>query len=223
MGLLLPLLGLSLLDSTSIGTLVLPLLMVVIARQVQWAKMSVYLGTVGLLYFGIGLVLLVGADAVIRLVGDSLDSRPAWWGQLVLGVAMVALSFRLDGKEGDQGRLHRMVAGERSTRAMIGLALAAVAMEIATMVPYLGAIGLLSTSDLAFASQVGLLALYCLVMLLPALALIGAVSLAGDRLWGKMERFSGWIARQTEETVAWIVGIVGFLLAADAANRLALF
>jgi hypothetical protein len=91
------------------------------------------------------------------------------------------------------------------------------------MVPYLGAIGLLSTSDLGWPARVATLAAYCLVMVLPALAIIGVVYLAGDRLWDRVERFAAWIARQTEETVAWIVGIVGLLLAADAVGRLQLF
>lgn len=223
MSLFITLLGLSLLDSTSTGTLVLPLLMVVVARRVYWANLGIYLGTVVSLYFAVGLVLLLGAGVAVEAVGDLLDTRPVFWAQLVLGVGLVVLSFRMEGGRSDEGTLQRMVGGERTPRAMVGLGVAAVGMEIVSMMPYLGAIGLLSASDLGWPVRIATLAVYCLVMVLPALAIIGLVSLMGDRLWNRVERFAGWIARQTEETVAWIVGIVGFLLAADALNRLQLF
>jgi hypothetical protein len=61
---------------------------------------------------------------------------------------------------------------------------------------------------------------YCLVMIVPALLLLVARLAAGRRLIPVLTRLSDWMVRSN--TVAWIVGIVGFLLARDAVFRLGL-
>lgn len=213
------LVGLALMDSTSIGTLVLPLLIIVLARKVDWASLGFYLSVVAGLYFLIGIVLLTGAGVAKEAFSDALESKPAYVAQLILGVALFILSFRIgrDGKNASEQRVNRLV--ERATgspAALASLALTAVLMEIATMIPYLGAIGLLTASDWSWPARFGVLAGYCLVMLLPVLVIMVLASLFGNRLWGRIERFSRWIARETEETMAWIIGIVGFFLAAGA-------
>lgn len=222
MALIIPLLGLALVDSTSIGTLVLPLLMVVIAGRAEWGSLAIYFRTVVGLYFAIGVALLLGAGAVVEVLGDVLDTAPVYWGLLILGVGLFIQAFRMEGKNADPERLKGMVRRGSKPGALVGLALAAVGTEVATMLPYLGAIGLLSTSDWSWPVQIGALVVYCLVMILPAVLIIGVASLFGDRLWGRLERFSTWIARQTEETIAWIVGIVGFYMAGFAVGQLGL-
>lgn len=222
MALILPLLGLALVDSTSIGTLVLPLLMVVIAGRADWGSLAIYFRTVVGLYFAIGVALLLGAGAVVEVLGDVLDTAPVYWLLLILGVGLFIQAFRMEGKDADPERLKGMVRRGSKPGALVGLALASVGTEVATMLPYLGAIGLLSTSDWSWPVQIGALVVYCLVMILPAVLIIGVASLFGDRLWGRLERFSTWIARQTEETIAWIVGIVGFYMAGFAVGQLGL-
>jgi hypothetical protein len=89
------------------------------------------------------------------------------------------------------------------------------------MLPYLGAIGLLTTSGLPMAHITVVMAGYCLVMIVPALVLLALRLAAGGRITPLLTRLSDWIARSN--ALAWIVGIVGFLLARDAAVRLGLF
>ncbi|CAA9402119.1 MAG: hypothetical protein AVDCRST_MAG35-968, partial [uncultured Quadrisphaera sp.] len=75
------------------------------------------------------------------------------------------------------------------------------------------------TSDLTLAQRTGVLAGYCLLMVAPALALLAGRVLGSARV----EPALAWIAAQTErmggETTAWLVGIVGFLVARDAVVR----
>ncbi|MEU4216016.1 GAP family protein [Actinoplanes sp. NPDC026623] len=145
------------------------------------------------------------------------------WAQLVLGVALFFWSFRLDrGRKG--GRLIRMperaLAGG-GVAGLAGLAPAAAAAELTTMLPYLAAIGLLTGSGLAAAQIALIMAGYCLLMILPALLLLLAVRLAaGDRAEPPLRKVGDWLAGSN--ALSWIVGVVGFLLARDAAFRLGL-
>ncbi len=88
------------------------------------------------------------------------------------------------------------------------------------MLPYLAAIGLLTSAKMPLAQVSLVMAGYCLLMIVPALILLGARLVAGDRVSGPLTRVGEWMAKS--DTVSWIVGIVGFLLAYDAAGRLSL-
>ncbi len=67
-----------------------------------------------------------------------------------------------------------------------------------------------------------MLAGYCLVMVLPALVLLGVRSVASRSIESGLRRMSAWMERNAA-TTAWIVGIIGFLIARSAAAELGLF
>jgi hypothetical protein len=91
------------------------------------------------------------------------------------------------------------------------------------MIPYLAGIGLISTSGLEWPATGLLLAGYCGVMVLPALVLLVARVVAARAVEPALTRLSDWMTKHAASTTAWIVGIVGFLLARDAAVALGLF
>lgn len=109
--------------------------------------------------------------------------------------------------------------GGGSLVALVGLALAAAGIETASMVPYLSAIGLLTASDLTLTSGIPVLVGYCLVMILPALVLLALRVLAYRWVRGPLERLEAWMSRSAASMTAWIVGILGVLLALDALGR----
>ncbi|MEV7330037.1 GAP family protein [Micromonospora sp. NPDC093244] len=226
-GLLLSLTGLALVDSTSIGTLFIPVWLLLAPGRINARRILVYLGTIVVFYFGVGLLLVVGGSRLADVLGGALDNRPVLWAQLALGVGLFALSFRYDGKRRPRGGgvlrwRDRATSGDSSTRWLVGLALLAALAEVATMLPYLGAVGLLTTSGLGAAQIVGLLAGYCLVMVVPAVLLLGA-RLAWPRLVEPvLGRLNAWIVRHSGGMLGWILGIAGFLLARDAVLRLGL-
>lgn len=219
---------LALVDSTSFGTLLIPIWLLMHPGSVRSGRVLVFLGTVAAFYFAVGVAVTLGADAFLPQIRNVLDARPAQWAQLVIGVALFFWSFRLDRKNkpasGGDGRLHRWreraMADDRGITPLAALALAAAVAEVTTMLPYLGAIGLLTTSALPAAQITVVMAGYCLVMIAPALVLLSVRLTAGHRVIPVLTRLSDWIARSN--ALAWIVGIVGFLLARDAAVRLAL-
>lgn len=88
------------------------------------------------------------------------------------------------------------------------------------MLPYLAAVGLLTSSGVGFSASAGVLVLYCLVMLLPAALLVLSRWMLGRRLDGPLEKLRSWLSKASGEAVLWIVGIVGFLLLRAGLARL---
>ncbi|MEV6811664.1 GAP family protein [Micromonospora sp. NPDC051296] len=226
--LLLSLAGLALVDSTSIGTLFIPVWLLLAPGPVSVRRVLTYLGTIAGFYFVVGLLLYFGGSGLAEVLGGALDNRPVLWGQLALGIGLFVLSFRYDGKRGaGTGRVlrwrDRVTAGDSSQRWLVGLAVFAALAEVATMLPYLGALGLLTTSGLGVPNVIALLAGYCLVMVLPAVLLMGA-RVAWPRLVEPvLARLNAWIIRSSGSMLGWVLGIAGFLVARDAAVRLELF
>lgn len=242
-GLLLTLGILALIDSTSIGTLVIPIWLVLRARNsAALRSVMFYLMVLASFYLAIGLMLLLGAGWVDSFFSGGVLEIPAIrWALLVLGVCMFTGSFVMNRKPRESA-LHEVVAtnavgtgeplsvplpapgsergrwGARlekaldTKRGVALLGLTAGLLEIPTMLPYLGAIGLLSSSGKPVLTQMALLVIYTLVMIIPALVILGARAVAGERLSKLLNSLSDWLAKTSAETLAWVVGIIGFLL-----------
>lgn len=259
---------LALVDSTSIGTLVIPvwLLMRRDAGRTT-GKVAAYLGAVGLFYFLVGLLLLSGASGLGRMLGGGmgtlLELPPVQALMIAAGAGMLLWSFRdtafkkpgtqaaakpgqgaaaagqhtapgfapepPGGGAGQAGSTRATAALQRSqdterrwqhrigkaldTRGgLLGLALLAGVLELPTMLPYLAAVGLVTSSGTDWTASAGILALYCVVMLLPAAVLVTARRILGRHLDGPLERLRAWLSKAAGEAVLWVVGIVGFLL-----------
>ncbi|HIV59169.1 MAG TPA: GAP family protein [Candidatus Stackebrandtia faecavium] len=102
---------------------------------------------------------------------------------------------------------------------LMGLALVATSLESMMMLPYLAGIGFIQASGAATALQVGVLAGYCLVMVVPALVLLLLRMAAGKKIESVLQKLSRWLERNAGESTGWIVGILGFLIARDALTR----
>ncbi|KGN29960.1 membrane protein [Knoellia sinensis KCTC 19936] len=226
---------LALVDSTSFGTLGVPAWMLVQPR-VRAAAVLTYLAVIAAFYWLLGLVLLGGAGALRDASGSVsgvTESRPFLIGQLVVGVALFATSFTFNRKRGEVRRARRMgrptrmqqwtsraVGPDATLGTVTTVALGAGLVEAASMLPYLAAIGLLTAAGLGFATNASLLAAYVIVMIVPALGLL-ALRLAAQRQAAPLlERLNGWLQRNKDEMLGWVLGIVGFLVATDAVQRL---
>lgn len=228
--LLLSLLAMALIDATSFGTLGVPVWMFVQPR-IRVATVLVYLGVIAAFYWFLGIGLLVGAGAALDIVHQVQQTRLALWIQLAIGVGLLLAGFipghtrrfqrPADGTPGRRERWKHQVVGETATlRAVAIVALLAGLVEAASMLPYLAAIGMLTTSGLRLPTQVAVLAGYVAVMTLPSLALLGGRLLASSALTPRIERIDQWLHRNGDEVLGWVIGIVGFLLATDAAQAL---
>lgn len=254
--------ALALVDSLSIGTLLIPLFFLLAPGRVRAARVLLFLGTIAAFYFVVGLMLTAGASTLMDGAAGALETPAARWVQLVIGAGLLVGSFFIGGKKEPQparaavdashetataagpgtrengapddasvagssrpGRLARWrdrALGDGSPLIVVSLALGAGLLEVATMLPYLGAIGMITAASLPLQTVLVVLAGYCVVMILPALVLLTGRMVARRIVEPPLRRLAGWLERNAAENTAWIVGIVGFLLARDAATQLGL-
>lgn len=96
------------------------------------------------------------------------------------------------------------------------IAVTAGVLELATMLPYLAAIALLTASapamDLSPVQSAGLLAAYCVVMLFPALVLLVGRFALRSLITPVLALLDRWFAHNGQSTIAWIIGIIGVVL-----------
>jgi hypothetical protein len=251
---------LALIDSTSFGTLLIPVWLLMAPGRVRVGRMLLYLGSIAGFYALVGLAILLGAGALSDTLSTLSSTRPFLIAQLLLGVGLFAWSFKLEPVGGRKpaesvvsgavapaggapaagttpdgapaaaeppraGRLGRWRERVLSSESGGGAALATLAVgaglvEVATMLPYLAALGLIGTQGPGWpASGLWVLA-YCLVMIAPALVLTAARVFAARLVERPLGRLDGWLTRNAASTTAWVVGIVGFLVARDAIGRL---
>lgn len=136
-----------------------------------------------LFYFLVGLALAAGADSLVEALREPLDAVPslAWRIiQLVVGIVLIILSYiaesrirrsRADGKVGRlEGWRSRALsdAGSGSAGSLVKLALVGTSIELLTMLPYLAAIAMLTAAGLSPLELTASIAVYCLVMVIPA-------------------------------------------------------
>ena len=227
--------GLALLDSTSVGTLLLPLAMLIQSR-VRPAIVLTYLATIAAFYWLLGVGLLTGAGWLRAQWAAIEASRVLDWIQLVVGVGMLVGSFwpdtawgkrRAAAREAD-GSAHprggrwraRLVSAEASPGRVAGVAMAAGLVEAGSMLPYLGAIALIEGSGVSRGAGVGMLAAYVMVMCLPALVLLGLRLATAARVEPLLARIEARLSRHASGALWWVVGILGFFVARDALWRL---
>src|SRR5690606_4416721 len=104
--LLAPLVGLALVDSTSFGTLLIPLWLMLAPGRLRVHRVLLFLGTVATYYLVLGIALLAGATRLADALGDFLATPTAAWLQLALGVGLFVLSFRIGREDRKSTRLN---------------------------------------------------------------------------------------------------------------------
>lgn len=210
---LLLLAGLALLDATSIGTLGIPLWML-LAQRVRISLVFVYLFVLAGFYWLVGIALYYGGLAAFSWIGE-WSGIP--WIELVLGVICLASAFlprRLwEGQMDFANRFQDKVAVTGTFATASGLALIAGLIEITGMYPYLAGIGVIINKGLP---GVLTLAAYAVVMVLPALILTIIRLLVREGIEPALAGFRAWVERNTGTVTAVTFFVIGVLLIFDA-------
>jgi cytochrome c biogenesis protein CcdA len=230
--LVLPVYGLALLDTLSPATIGISIYLLLTAGPRTGRLLVGYLVTVALFYFCLGTALMAGLGTVVDSFGDALDSRTAYLVQAGVGAALFigcwfVPTTKKTADDGDgggwAGRPERRAGRAQTVPAMVGLGVTTGLLEAATALPYLAAIGLMTSAGLNPAQWAPLLAGYTLIMVLPGVALFLVWRVAGERVRARFERFRDWLRANSGETLAWIMGIAGVMLASDAVPNLLAF
>ncbi|SJN12652.1 membrane protein, putative [Leucobacter sp. 7(1)] len=226
---------LALVDGLSVGTLLIPLFLIIAPGRPRSSRILLYLATITGFYLAIGILFTLGLVNVIELGRTVLDSAAGQSLVLILGIALLLGGIGVgvsdsrrrklaDGAVPTSGRLirwrTRLLDDRASGAAVAGVAIAAGTIELAGMLPYLIGMTMLADAPLTPIARGAMLAGYCLVMVLPALILLGARILAAQAVEAPLQRFTAWLQRTGPENTAWLLGIIGFLLARMAAQNL---
>ncbi|RKQ37199.1 hypothetical protein C1C97_004250 [Kocuria tytonis] len=218
MGDVLALIGLALLDSMSLGTLVIPLVLVISRRRVDVLPLAFYFATVVVIYFALGIALALGFELLADTAQDVWSSAPAQWFKLISGIGLFAYGVLAPDPVKRQGA--RTPPRSLHPGAMIALGAGAALTEAATMVPYLAANGIITAMNIGWPARIALLAGYCLVMILPALVLIGGATVLGERIWPRLEALIPTLEREAKITLLWVAALVGIWMAGSGFSAL---
>ena len=223
------LLVLALIDSTSFGTLLIPIWLMLSPTRIRVGRILVFLATVGTFYLALGLLLVAGVARFSGEISDVLDTTPAQIVQLVAGLALIVAGVRTGTRKDREssGRMlrwrERAVGEEGSLGGLMTLAVTAAVVEAGSMLPYLAAIGLIGTAEFGWPGTVAVLVAYCTVMIVPALLLLFGRVGAANIVEPILRRINDWMLRTGRENTAWLLGIVGFFVAVGAAEGLGLW
>ena len=221
LGSLLALLCLALLDSLNPSALAMTLYL--LTTGARTGRVLTYIAAVFVTYFAIGLGLMLGLGALLGTFQGIFETTEAYTVQAVIGAAMLIYSFSPN-KLGAQDEAEEAKAPRSQGFAgTLLLGVTITAAEFPTAFPYFGAIGILNSLNLSFSGWLPLLLGYNLVFVTPPLLLFGAYQVFGGRHKAWFERYEKRLKHEARETMLWIVGIVGFLLLADALSRLGIF
>lgn len=273
---------LALLDGLSIGTLLIPVFLLLAPGRVRAGRVMLYLVTIAAFYLAVGVLFTLGLVNLVDVAQGFLSSPAGQVTRLVAGAALLltgilmgtgskkradaaaSASAAVPGSQasGGQGKgaspswatsslaatppitppaapaastspdaapsritrwRDRLLSPQASRGAVMAVAVAAGLVEVATMLPYLVAMGMLAEAPLAMPLRFGALAAYCAVMILPAIVLLVLRIVAAPLVERPLARLAAWMERTGRENTAWIIGIVGFLVARGAATELGLF
>ena len=174
------LIGLAFLDASTLSTLLIPLWLLAKPGPFQARRLITYLVVTAGTYFVLGIIVLVLAAQFIdtyleTLQGPLADGLFLGLGALVVIMGIIGLfRARREAKPGPSiiTRLRdRALATNTSTAT---LALSAIAVEAATMWPYVVGISIIATHGSGLPWDVLWIALYNMVMILPAIILTWA-------------------------------------------------
>lgn len=219
---LLSLVGLALLDSLSLGTLVIPVALAIRQQRVELRPQALYFITVCGAYFALGIVLLLGMDTLLDALTDILRTPPALWARLIIGIGLAAFGILA---KNPKKRTPEEIADQPAPKspspwAVIALGLGAAAAEAATMIPYLAAIGIMGNMGSPWPVRLAILAGYCFIMIVPALILLTAIAIWGPRIFPRIRRLLATFEYEAKVTLLWIAAIIGAHWAITAAIRI---
>ena len=240
--LLAPLAFLALIDSTSFGTLLIPLWLMLAPGRPRPERIVLFLGTVAAFYLLLGIALLLGASMLLNTLREAGNSQPLRLAQLVVGMALMAFGVQMEpwtkaGKEHRLARraeklartgpslLMRMRGHATDASAPVGavivFALTAAGIEAASMIPYLAAIGLLTASEPSLVGRSLVLFGYCLLMIAPALLLLATRILLHGHVSPILTKLEASLSRNSNGVIAWVISLVGLSMIFDSLNALA--
>lgn len=218
--------GLALADSTSIGTLAIPVWLLMRSRF-QIRRILLYLSVVAGFYWSVSLMLLASTRHM-AIAAHGFHLSQSWsWIQIAIGAIVLVIGFWIDRPSQSNTKSPSRTQRWRNRalrldddRSVIGLGLTASLMELATMVPLLTAIGMLKRSDMSVVASGLAVTGYVALMMFPAGVLVLARMAFGERMTKILATIRQQLEVHAHAITATVLMAVGSLISIDAALRL---
>ncbi|MDC2867856.1 GAP family protein [Bacillus sp. BP-3] len=197
--------GLALLDTLSPTIIGVTLYLILTDNENLITRLSSYLITVMILYFSLGIIMILGLDYITDVFSNAFQNRRVLF---IIGAILFVGSYFIPinkknniPKPKTQGIFSIIIIGIVTFLIEAGIAL-----------PYLAAIGMLSTTNIPFYNKLSIIAAYNFIMILPALFILLGYKLYGSRINSKLVNLRKKISANTNKALSWIICIVGVIL-----------
>ncbi len=211
-----PVLGLAVIDSINPSALVVTLWW--LAQPRPTPRLLAYIAGIVVSYLTLGIAMMLGAGAVLRHWGETLDHPVILAIQLAIGLALLGYGIFAPKASADDNR----PPPQPRIGGLLGMALlgaVVTTIELSTALPYFAAIALMTSGQLTPWQWLPLLLVYNAIFIAPPLLLLGLHLTAGHRMRGRFEHWRGRLQRGAREAMLWVVAVAGVALAGDAASR----
>ena len=162
--------------------------------------------------FAVGLVLTIGPGRLLLGLVPHPQRTVRHVIELVAGVVLLVVAVAL--WRGRRSLARRELPGRSGgggSALIAGASIAAV--ELPTAVPYFAVIAGIVASSASIPQEIGLLALYNVAFVLPLLAIIVVLLLAGQRADPWLQKGGAWLQRRWPVVLASLLLVVGSILA----------
>jgi Sap, sulfolipid-1-addressing protein len=200
--------GLALLDTLSPTIIGVTLLLILNGQRNITSKLFAYLLTIAVLYFALGIALMLGftyiLDAFSTFLQHTIISRTLF----SIGVILFVASFFVPANK----KRTFPVPKTESILSIILIGITTFLIEAGTAFPYFAAIGLMTTNGLLFYQWLPALAAYTIIMILPAGLIFFGYRVLGRWFHRTLIILSNKLSEHSNSTLSWVLCIVGLIL-----------
>ncbi|MEQ6353753.1 GAP family protein [Lysinibacillus sp. M3] len=200
--------GLALLDTLSPTIIGVTLFLILTDKKNLTSRLFAYLFTVALLYFSLGIIMMLGLNFIIETFSNIFQNKIVSWVIFIVGVILFTASFFIPANK--QSNIPKPKT--QSIFSIIIIGITTFMIEAGMALPYFAAIGLLTTTNMPFYQWLPIIAVYNIIMVLPALLLFLGYKLFGKWINPTLVNLRNKISSSSSSTLSWIMCIVGVIL-----------
>ncbi|QXE01950.1 GAP family protein [Terribacillus sp. DMT04] len=200
--------GLALLDTLSPTIIGVTLFLILTDNKNLTSRLLTYLFTVVLLYFSLGIIMMLGLNYIIEAFSNIFQNKIFSWVVFIIGGILFTASFFIP--ENKKSNIPKPKT--QSVLSIIFIGITTFFIEAGTALPYFAAIGLLTTIDIPFYQWIPIIAAYNIIMILPALLIFFGYKLFGKWINSTLVNLRNKISSSSNSALSWIMCIVGLIL-----------
>jgi len=200
--------GLAFLDTLSPTIIGVTLFLVLTDNKNLTSRLLAYLFTVVLLYFSLGIVMMLGLNIIIEAFSNIFQNKIFSWVIFIIGGILFTASFFIPVNK----KSNIPKPKTQSIFSIIIIGVTTFIIEAGTALPYFAAIGLLTTIDIPFYQWIPIIAVYNIIMVLPALLIFLGYKLFGRLISPTLVNLRNKISSSSSSALSWIMCIVGVIL-----------